>query len=113
MATRNICLILTHPYGIGGAIAFSPWVEVTHKAVREYKQSDASRYDILDVGLLEWGVDAYPPVGELFREAESFVSPLHHPFKSMTPLYIEAGSKEGFYESIASFAKQMLEVEGN
>ncbi|KAK6082461.1 alpha/beta hydrolase fold-3 domain-containing protein [Seiridium cupressi] len=80
----------------GGAVVFSP------------------RYDILDVPLLEWGVDAYRPRGKILKQdEEAYISPLNHPFRLEAPLFIDSGSLEGFYESISTFAKQMADVRGN
>ncbi|KAK8115650.1 hypothetical protein PG984_012152 [Apiospora sp. TS-2023a] len=98
----------------GSAVAFSPWVEVTAEAVQKYSRSVASRYDMLDVPLLEWGIDAYRPQGKvLTQEEEAYISPLHHPFPLKTRLYVDAGSLDGVYESISLFAKQMTDVAGN
>ncbi|KAH9904491.1 Alpha/Beta hydrolase protein [Xylariomycetidae sp. FL2044] len=98
----------------GGAAVFSPWVEVTSEAVQRYDKSKASQYDILDVPLLTWGVDAYWPRSKtLHQDEESYISPLHHPFRLDTPLFINSGGLEGFYESIQAFAKQMMAMEGN
>ncbi|KAK8085679.1 alpha/beta-Hydrolase [Apiospora hydei] len=98
----------------GGAVLFSPWVEVTAEAVQRYSRSVASRHDILDVPLLEWGVDAYRPQGKpLTQEEEGYISPLHHPFRLETRLYVNAGSLDGVYESISLFARQMADVAGN
>ncbi|KAK8091233.1 hypothetical protein PG994_000738, partial [Apiospora phragmitis] len=98
----------------GGAVLFSPWVEVTAGAVQKYSRSVASRYDILDVPLLEWGVDAYRPQGKtLTQEEEGYISPLHHPFPLETRFYMDAGNLDGVYEFISIFAKQMMDVAGN
>ncbi|KAI0175872.1 Alpha/Beta hydrolase protein [Hypoxylon sp. FL1284] len=98
----------------GGAVIFSPWVEVTSDAVQRYSRSIASRYDTLDVPLLAWGVDVYrPKLRDLKPEEEAYISPLNHPFRLDTPLYMDAGGLEGIYESISTFARQMMDVEGN
>ncbi|KAH9904815.1 Alpha/Beta hydrolase protein [Xylariomycetidae sp. FL2044] len=98
----------------GGAVLFSPWVEVTMDAVQRYSRSAACRIDILDVPLLTWAVDMYRPKGKaLTPEQEAYISPLNHPFQVDTPIYIDAGSLEGPYESTSIFSKQMMGVEGN
>ncbi|KAI1865294.1 uncharacterized protein JN550_008342 [Neoarthrinium moseri] len=98
----------------GGTTAFSPWVEVTSEAVQRYNRSTARGYDILDVPLLEWALEVYRPRGKTLKaEEEAYVSPLNHPFRLETPLFIDSGSLEGFYESISIFARQMAEIEGN
>ncbi|KAF3009077.1 hypothetical protein E8E14_008151 [Neopestalotiopsis sp. 37M] len=98
----------------GGAVVFSPWVEVTAEAVQKYSRSHHVRYDILDVPLLEWGVESIRPREKSLSDQEvAYVSPLNHPFRIETPLFIDSGSLEGFYESISTFAKQMADVRGN
>ena len=92
----------------------SPWVEITQESVRRYSRSVASRYDILDAPLLEWGSDAYRPHGKaLTQKEEAYISPLNHPFRLETPLFMDSGSLEGLYESISIFAKQMADIKGN
>ncbi|KAK8112180.1 uncharacterized protein PG998_008637 [Apiospora kogelbergensis] len=60
------------------------------------------------------GVDAYRPKGKaLTQEEEGYISPMDHPFRLETPLYIEAGGAEGLLESIVTFAGQMADVKGN
>lgn len=105
---------LTGSWQTGGAVVFSPWVEVTAEAVQKYSRSHHVRYDILDVPLLEWGVESIRPKGKtLSDQEEAYVSPLNHPFRIETPLFIDSGSLEGFYESISTFARQMADVRGN
>ncbi|KAI0383266.1 Alpha/Beta hydrolase protein [Hypomontagnella monticulosa] len=117
----------THLPRPGAAMVFSPWVDVTPGAGNKYEQSAASRLDILDGQLLEWGVAAYRPTRDkllaacgseaetdaLLRKVEPFISPLNHPFHSKTPLFIQTGAVEGFFDSIRRFAEQMIDVEGN
>lgn len=94
-------------------MVFSPWVEPTIESVQAYEQSAASKYDILLGPLLRWGVDAYQPDDEILEDAQPYLCPLHHPFATKTPLFINAGAKEGIVHSIASFAADMSHVEGN
>jgi hypothetical protein len=62
---------------------------------------------------LTWGANAYAPEGELSQEAGAYISPLHHPFLAKTPLFIQAGGREGFLDSISNFVEEMSEIEGN
>ncbi|KAL7629615.1 hypothetical protein AAE478_001137 [Parahypoxylon ruwenzoriense] len=117
----------THIPRPGAGMAFSPWVDVTPGAGNKYDQCAASHYDILDGQLLEWGAAAYRPTRDkvlaacgseadadaFLREAEPFISPLNHPFRSAAPLFIQTGAAEGFFDSIRRFAGQMADVEGN
>ncbi|KAK6833164.1 hypothetical protein PG987_007858 [Apiospora arundinis] len=98
----------------GAAAIFSPWVEVTRQAVEKIDNSHIARYDVLDAPVIYWGVEAYRPKGRpVTQEEESYISPLGHPFRLETPLYIEAGALEGLFESISIFAGQMADVKGN
>lgn len=96
-----------------GLAVFSPWVHVTSTAAQDFDDSPTSHSDVLHSSVLQWGADAYRPQGRLSTETESYISPLHHPFELGVPLYIQAGTVEGFYDQIAEFAQQMEEVRGN
>jgi hypothetical protein len=86
---------------------------VSEGAIREYEQSTASRTDLLPGELLRWGLNAYSPEGSSLNEVAPFISPLNHPFKTQTPLFLNAGTREGFFKSVRTFSEQMSEVEGN
>lgn len=96
----------------GGVLAFSPWVHITRHAARDYNYSPNSRVDMLAPSLLHWGGEAYLPEDEFSSEVEAYVSPLHHPFKLKTPLFVQAGTSEGFYQDIKLFAAQMTDMNG-
>ncbi|KAI1091035.1 Alpha/Beta hydrolase protein [Rostrohypoxylon terebratum] len=111
----------------GAAMVFSPWVDLTPGAGKRYDRSIASQYDILCGSLLDWGVTSYRPTREkllaacestteadaLQREIEPFISPLNHPFRCRTPIFMQVGSVEGLFDTICQFARQMEGVEGN
>lgn len=86
---------------------------MTTEAVEKYRQSPACSIDILDVPHLEWGLSAYRPRGGVPDSVERYISPANHPFRLQTPLFIESGGLEGFYESNRNFAEQMAGIEGN
>ncbi|ROW00898.1 hypothetical protein VPNG_08300 [Cytospora leucostoma] len=96
-----------------GVAVFSPWVHVTATAAKDYDQEPLSRVDVLHSSVLQWGADAYRPQGKLSLETESYISPLHHPFELSVPLYVEAGTAEGFHDSIRSFSEEMSKIRGN
>ncbi|KAI5927485.1 Alpha/Beta hydrolase protein [Camillea tinctor] len=117
----------THIPRPGAVVVFSPWVDVTLGAGDRYDQTAGSQFDIIDGNLLEWGVTAYRPTLDkvrlvcnsdveadtFLREAEPFISPLNHPFRTKTPFFIQAGEVEGLFDSISRFAQQMANVKGN
>lgn len=91
---------------------WSPWVKVTPDAGQEYHRFAASRVDLLFSPLLDWGANAYIP-RDVMHEAAPFISPLHHPFQTRTPLFIQARASEAFYPLIRSFAEELSAVESN
>ncbi|KAH9866808.1 hypothetical protein J1614_008501 [Plenodomus biglobosus] len=96
-----------------GAMVWSPWVHVTRQAGRDFEESRHSQNDLLVGPLLQWGADAYLPEEKLASSARSFISPLHHPFKTSVPLFIHAGGSEGFFDQVRDFAQEMEGMEGN
>ncbi|XXH03950.1 hypothetical protein Hte_010358 [Hypoxylon texense] len=97
----------------GGATLWSPWVRVAADSAQEYRSLPNSQKDLLVDYLLDWGANAYLPGGDLQREAEPYISPLHHPFRTETPLFIQAGADEAYYDTIKSFADEMSGIESN
>ncbi|KAI1823454.1 alpha/beta hydrolase fold-3 domain-containing protein [Xylaria intraflava] len=96
----------------GRALCLSPWVDVTLESGVKHDQASTSRTDLLNGSLLTWGARAYIPDGELSEEVSAFISPLHHPFATKTPVFITAGGVEGFCDSIRQFSGQMSGMEG-
>lgn len=72
----------------------------------------SARADMLRGSLLQWGTDAYTPA-DLTPEVEPYVSPLRGPFRSRTPIFVQAGACEAFCDTIKAFATAMAQVEGN
>lgn len=97
----------------GGAIVFSPWVEVTPNAEEVYSASPNAKFDILDPKFLQWGAESYLGKNGNKGEAAPYISPLNHPFKTSVPLYIHVGAAEAFCQSIASFARGMQVIGDN
>ena len=97
----------------GGAIAFSPWVDITANAGRDFEQCKNSHFGFPTSSILQWGAEAYRPEERLPAETEAYVSPLHYPFETSIPLFIHAGAVEGFHDCIQSFADEMTEMNGD
>ncbi|KAK2763259.1 hypothetical protein FQN54_009895 [Arachnomyces sp. PD_36] len=106
--------LLPTPYG---AMLWSPWVDLQDDASVIAKRSDANSRiptDFLNGGLLSWGAEAYRPLPKnSAAETEAYISPLQHPFESKTPVWIQAGTAEIFYDEVREFADVMGKVEGN
>ncbi|KAI5859596.1 alpha/beta-hydrolase [Durotheca rogersii] len=95
------------------AMLWSPWVKVTANDGREYYGLPNSRVDFLVPSVLDWGARAYIPEGDLSQEDEAFICPLYHSFRSSTPLFIQAGTKEAYYDAMKRFADDMAAIKGN
>ncbi|KAM0811523.1 putative Alpha/beta hydrolase fold-3 domain-containing protein [Seiridium cardinale] len=98
-----------------GAMLYSPAVYFTANAGQEYESYQNASEDILVPSLSQWAADEYLPQGNAEYEAQArpFLSPLHHPFKTRVPLFLHAGTKEAFYDSIKEFSEEMTRVPGN
>ncbi|KAI1389686.1 Alpha/Beta hydrolase protein [Hypoxylon trugodes] len=92
----------------GAAMAWSPWIHVTHAAVSDYDSYPNAQRDVLVRSLLQWGVESYIPSTPLARYALPYISPLHHPFKTSVPLWLCAGTGEALHEQVRSFAQEMV-----
>lgn len=97
----------------GGAIVFSPWVEVTPNAGEAYSASPNATSDILDPKFLQWGAESYLGKNGNQGEAALYTSPLNHPFRTSVPLYIHVGAAEAFCKSVTGFARGMQETGDN
>ncbi|KAI0199866.1 Alpha/Beta hydrolase protein [Astrocystis sublimbata] len=95
------------------AILWSPWVHVTSSAGSDYKGWTNSANDCLTPELLQWGAEAYFPKHPPTTEEVAYVSPLHHPFRTRVPLFVQAGTTEAMFDTIQDFAQEMAGVEGN
>lgn len=97
----------------GGAIVFSPWVEVTPNVGEVYSAYVNATSDILDPRFLQWGAESYLGRTGTEGEAAPYTSPLNYPFKTSVPIYIHVGAAEGFCQSVTSFAGSMQGIRGN
>lgn len=97
----------------GGAVVWSPWVELTANAGKDFEGYPNYQTDTLDPGFLQWGAESYR--GKIGGEPQNlpYISPINHPFRTSVPLYIHAGAAEGFCQPITKFAASMREVDGN
>ncbi|KAI1359352.1 Alpha/Beta hydrolase protein [Xylaria arbuscula] len=98
-----------------GVMVFSPPVYVTPHAAQDYEGYRNGLTDILTPSLIQWAVDAFlPKQGDAYQDAaRPFYSPLHHAFKTRVPVFIHAGNKEAFYDTISDFALEMVQIDGN
>ncbi|KAG6354182.1 hypothetical protein INS49_004786 [Diaporthe citri] len=97
----------------GGAVVWSPWVEVTPNAGKDYEGYANAKSDMLDADFLQWGAESYLGKNGGEKDNLPYTSPLSYPFKTSVPLYIHAGAAEGFCQSITKFAANMRGVDGN
>ncbi|CAH0025136.1 unnamed protein product [Clonostachys rhizophaga] len=93
-------------------ITWSPWVEVPSDAGLKFDAQPNSHKDMLSGAILQWGADSYGPASMLDEEVEAMVNPLHHPFKTRVPIFLHAGSNEGFCATIKEFSQEMAALNG-
>ena len=85
---------------------------MTLNAGADYQACKNSANDCLTPEILQWGAQAYYPK-QPTEEELAYISPLHRPFKTRVPLFVQAGTAEAFYNTIEEFAQEMAGVEGN
>lgn len=98
-----------------GAITWSAWFDVTSESLERYKRSKKAATDLVPWQILEWGMEVYPPPSSdpSSAAARPYISPAQHPFALSTPLIVQAGSAEIFYEDAKKFAHDMESIAGN
>ncbi|ETS76551.1 hypothetical protein PFICI_11938 [Pestalotiopsis fici W106-1] len=97
----------------GGAMVWSPWVQVTPQAAADLAGYPNERFDMLPGSLLQWGADAYFPGTQPSAEQLAYISPLHRPFKTSVPLFIHACAAEALFHVDQEFAREMAKIESN
>jgi len=97
-----------------GAIAWSPWVNVTSTAISTCKLSQKRATDTVPYQILQWGLESYvPSLSKTSSAAQAYISPAQHPFATRIPLLVQAGSAEILCDDIRAFAGEMEGREGN
>lgn len=89
-------------------MSFSPWLRVSSHDQADYEASRNAKTDVLIGPLLQWGADAYRPEAPS-AGVESYISPLHHPFKTSIPILLHGGGGEAFCDDIKEFGKEMAD----
>ena len=93
------------------ALLWSPWLDI--HGSRDEAAVDVMpklKTDFLSGAFLSWGATAYSDEG---RASSEWVSPLGHPFKCRTPLFVYVGEAELLVDQGIRFAREMREMEGN
>lgn len=91
---------------------WSPWIQPNGSEVL-VRRNPNFYTDYLPSQLLSWGATAY--TGNEGRKAleSKYVSLLRHPFRTETPVYLNAGEKEVFYFEDVGWVECMKSVPGN
>ena len=95
-----------------GAILCSPWIDVyaARSSTRELESLFRNiRTDYVPVELQLWGARSYIPISAT-PEVDPYVSPIHHPFFTSTPLWVIVGGGEILAEEGTVWAREMEEV---
>lgn len=93
-------------------MVWSPWVEISDKALIRYANSALRRVDRINVGFAKWGKEAYEPLKRT-EESDEYLAPVGYPFETQTPLFVQVGSAELLYDEVRAFSERMSGVEGN
>lgn len=103
--------ILPIPYG---AMLWSPWVDLQGDVLKRNETSTRLPTDFINGPFLSWGAEAYRPLHKnATPETEPYISPTQHPFETRTPVWIQAGTAEIFYDEVREFAEKMGRVGRN
>lgn len=95
-----------------GAILCSPWIDVyaARSGTRELESLFRNiRTDYVPVELQLWGARSYIPISAK-PEVDPYVSPIHHPFFTSTPLWVIVGGGEIPAEEGSVWAREMEQV---
>ena len=88
------------------ALLFSPWLDLA--SARDEAYINGNRHyktDYLPSNFTSWGARAYIP--KAMEADDPYISPLHHPFRTETPLWIQLGGLEILYDEGMAFADAM------
>lgn len=89
-----------------------PWVDLaTSLELDKLKHIPNAVTDNIPMELLLWGARAYIP--ESMDPSNPYLSPMNHPFKCKTPLWISVGTLEALHDDGMRLAENMKGVEGN
>lgn len=95
-----------------GAILCRPWIDVyaARSSTRKFESRFRNvRTDYVPVELQLWGTRSYIPISAT-PEVDPYVSPIHHPFFTSTPLWVIVGGGEILAEEGTVWAREMEQV---
>jgi len=94
-----------------GVALWSPWVDVEAALHQDMALSPNYGTDYLNRNFGFWGASTVTNHGKI-DPAGPYLSPLHHPFKMVVPMYVNAGSREVLYEDICELALRYRDAGG-
>ncbi|KAJ1714067.1 hypothetical protein AFGD_003073 [Aspergillus flavus] len=89
------------------ALLWSPWVDMTIKALLEMDQHRNYKSDYIEYDFGSWGASSYIP--PRWSDSNPYLSPLGSEYRLSVPLFIEVGTSEVLYDDIVLFAHNMRE----
>ncbi|KAI9727128.1 MAG: hypothetical protein M1828_007329 [Chrysothrix sp. TS-e1954] len=93
-----------------GAMLWSTWVDMSRDP-RSFDYHVNACSDYVTPSLVAWGIREYVPDSESI--SGPYFSPLKHPFRTETKLFVQAGTSEVQIDDIRDFTKEMKHVPGN
>ena len=99
--------VLPDPFAV---LLWSPWLNLAADA-KEFDRGPNRKTDYVSSRLMKWAVRVFAPAG--MDLSHPYLSPLHHPFLTRTPIWIQVGGKEIFYEEVMAFVRNMRTIRHN
>ena len=92
---------------------WSPWVDLASAAADPGACERNRNFgtDVINGVFVAWGAHAFVP--DSMSASHPYISPMNHPFKTETPLWIQTGGLEILYDDDVRLADNMRGVEGN
>lgn len=91
---------------------WSPWVDIARAAdSMAYERHRNYGTDYINGIFGAWGARTYVP--NSMSAAHPYISPINHPFKCKTPLWIQTGGLEVLYDDDVKLADNLKGIEGN
>ena len=99
--------LLPDPFAV---LLWSPWLNLAADA-KEFDRRPNNKTDYVTSRLVSWAVRAFTPPG--IDLSHPYLSPLHHPFFTKTPIWVQVGGKELLYDEVMAFVRNMTAIRHN
>ena len=91
-------------------LLWSPWLNLAADS-KEIDRNRNSATDFVPAGLVRWAVRAFAPAG--MDLSHPYITPLHHPFSTRVPIWIQVGGAEVLRDEGMAFVRNMRSMTSN